>query len=71
MNTPDITQAQAAAFAAALAGYAAGMRGIDFAALVILCAVALVSDAMIRRGRASIVEASQYASGEYSEDEGA
>lgn len=61
MKTPDITQAQAAAFAAALSGYAAGMRGVDFLALTVLCAVAIVSDAMIRRGRASIVEASQYA----------
>ena len=69
MNTPDITQAQAAVFAAALAGYAAGMRGIDFAALIVLCGAALISDAMIRRGRASIVEASQYASND--NDEGA
>lgn len=60
MNTPDITQVQAAASAAALAGYAAGMRGIDFAAFVILLAVAIGADAMIRRGRAGIIEAAQY-----------
>ena len=60
MNTPDITHVQAAAFAAAASGYAAGMRGLDFAAFVLLCAAAVIADAGVRRGRAGVAEAAQY-----------
>jgi hypothetical protein len=61
MKTPDSTLVQQAAFAAAAGAYVAGMRGAEYIAFVVLCGLAIIADAMIRRGRASIEEAAQYA----------
>lgn len=69
MNTPDTTLVQQAAFGAVAAAYVAGMRDTEFIAFAILCAVAIISDALIRRGRAGVAEAAQYASTAASEDE--
>ncbi len=70
MNTPDTTLVQQVVLAAAAAGYASGMRGLEYIAIIALCCVALIADAHIRRGRASILEAATIAqSGDDEDDE--
>lgn len=69
MNTPDTTLVQQAAFGAIAAAYVAGMRDTEFIAFAVLCAVAIISDALIRRGRAGVAEAAQYVNAAASEDE--
>lgn len=68
MQTPDITRAQQGGgglFAAvALACLAQGVSGIDLvsylASTALVAGAVIVSDAMIRRGRARVEEAAQY-----------
>lgn len=70
MRTPDTTLVQQAAFGAVAAAYAAGMRGTEFIAVCALAGVAIIGDALIRRGRAEVVAAEHYAgAGGDAEDE--
>jgi hypothetical protein len=73
MDMPDVTQAQggsvAGLAAAIVAAYAAGVHGNALLVLIV-CATALaiaivVSDALIRRGRAAMIGAEQQGAAAY------